>query len=179
MKQVLIKGANLSKSKIERVIKRLRPSEKERILDNYWYLINLDWTNDDDKIGEFICSIPNVGQFPDEMIIFQLVTGPMSRVPRNYEHTINWYIKNIVEKQDDKLVKSICDFMANHKHCPDKYKTTHMLLQATIQQTIDDVLQIRDLSNVDDEEMWQSIIKHLKGCAGYYKDVPRWVVEYK
>ena len=179
MKQVLIKGTNLTKSKIERIIKKLRPSEKERILENYWHLINLDWTNNDDKIGELICSMPGVGQYPDDMIIFQLIMGPMSSIPKDYEHTVNWYIKNIVEKQDERLVKSLCDFMADHKHCPDKYKTTHMLLQVLIQQTIDDVLQTADLSKVDDEEMWQSIIKHLKGCAGYYKDVPRWVVEYK
>lgn len=130
------RGAGISASKLDKIIKKLRPSDKDRIVDNYHYLMDEN-SPVDERIKAVVCLMPMTADFPIDLIIMQLLKGPTIPVSKDYEHTLCKYALYILENCEQDDVTRCVDFMKEHKHCPEKYKTQFNMLICLMQQTVD------------------------------------------
>lgn len=159
------KGTGISESKLSKIVKTMRPSEIAIALDNYHYLVDDSLPSDEDKVKFILTLMPSQYSMSAEVYIMQLLRGPIGRIPTDYEHTVKNYRKWIFENADEAEIKKCCDFMSQHKRCPDKYKTQSMLLTVLIQQTMD----WKDI-NTDKcsyEEMWKYIKEFVTNRTGF------------
>lgn len=136
MPYLYTRGSSLSESKIQRIIRSMRPSEIDHVIEMYWEYVPSTATTPNQKLAYIICAIPNAGAFPADLIRTQLIIGPTVFNDRDFEFAKpNVYAWLKLNHSD--LIPRIVAFLKPHKHIPEKYQNDELYVLIFLAQVYD------------------------------------------